>query len=107
MKLVVLESPYAGDIEKNTQYARECVRDSLQRGEAPIASHLLYTQPSVLREDMPEERAWGIKAGLCWASKADLMAVYIDNGISMGMQSAINHARAIGLEVEMRQLPPF
>lgn len=46
MRLVILESPYAGNIEKNVAYARACVRDSLSRGEAPIASHLLYTQPA-------------------------------------------------------------
>ena len=40
MKLVILESPYAGDVEANVEYARACVRDSLSRGEAPIASHL-------------------------------------------------------------------
>lgn len=39
---VVLESPYSGDIKGNTKYARMALRDSLARGEAPIASHLLY-----------------------------------------------------------------
>ena len=42
MRLVIIESPYAGDIEANVVSARACVRDSLSRGEAPIASHLLY-----------------------------------------------------------------
>ena len=41
-------------------YARACVADCLRRGEAPIASHLLYTQPGVLDDDVPEERAQGI-----------------------------------------------
>lgn len=31
MKLVILESPYAGDVEANVAYARRCVRDSLLR----------------------------------------------------------------------------
>ena len=47
MRLVILESPYAGDVAANVKYARRCVRDSLSRGEAPIASHLLYTQPGM------------------------------------------------------------
>ena len=42
MIMVVLESPYSGDIKGNTKYARMALRDSLARGEAPIASHLLY-----------------------------------------------------------------
>ena len=35
--LVVLESPYAGDVEENIEYARECVKDSL-KGEKEFAS---------------------------------------------------------------------
>ena len=41
MQRVIIESPYAGEIDKNTAYARRCMRDSLDRGEAPFASHLL------------------------------------------------------------------
>ncbi len=48
MKLVILESPYAGHVDANVAYARMAMHDSLLRGEAPIASHLLYTQPDVL-----------------------------------------------------------
>ena len=40
--LVVVESPYAGNVASNVQYARRCLADSLWRGEYPIASHLLY-----------------------------------------------------------------
>ena len=32
MKLVILESPYAGDVAANEEYARLCVRDSLSPG---------------------------------------------------------------------------
>ena len=42
MVLVLLESPYAGYVERNLAYARACMRDCLLRGEAPFASHLLY-----------------------------------------------------------------
>jgi hypothetical protein len=40
--LVVVESPYAGDVERNVKYAKACMLDCLHRGEAPFASHLLY-----------------------------------------------------------------
>ena len=40
MKRVIIESPYSGDIPRNLLYARLCVFDCLQRGEAPYASHL-------------------------------------------------------------------
>ena len=71
MRLVILESPYAGDIERNVAYARECIRDCLLRGESPIASHLLFTQPGILRDDVPAERHLGIAAGLVWAEQAE------------------------------------
>jgi len=42
MKKVIIESPYAGNIEQNIKYRlRACLKDSLTRGEAPLASHLL------------------------------------------------------------------
>ena len=70
---VIIESPYAGDIERNTAYARRAMRDSLNRGENPIASHLIYTQPGILDENKPEERKRGIDAGFAWWNVADLI----------------------------------
>jgi len=104
MRLVIIESPYAGDIEANVAYARACVRDSLGRGEAPIASHLLYTQPGILRDDIPAERQWGIAAGLAWRNVADASVVYTDRGISAGMEHGIAAAREAGKPVEFRSL---
>ena len=89
LNLVILESPYAGDIEENLKYARMCVADSLKRGEAPIASHLLYTQEGILDDTIPKERELGIRAGLAWHKVADYAVIYIDNGISKGMSEAI------------------
>jgi hypothetical protein len=66
MRRVVLESPFAGDVEANLKYARECMADCLRRGEAPIASHLLYTQPGILDDTKPEERKLGMEAGFTW-----------------------------------------
>jgi hypothetical protein len=106
MRLVILESPYAGDIERNVTYARTCVRDSLSRGEAPIASHLLYTQPGILCDEIPEERQWGIDAGLAWSGKADATVVYTDNGISRGMEYGIENARLANRPIEYRTLQP-
>lgn len=104
MRLVIIESPYAGDVEANVAYARLCVRDSLFRGEAPIASHLLYTQPGILDDDIPAERQQGIDAGLAWRAVAQASVVYIDRGISRGMEYGIAAARAAGLPVEFREI---
>lgn len=106
MKRVVLESPYAGDIAANTEYARACMHDCLLRGEAPIASHLLYTQRGILRDDVPHECALGIEAGLIWAQCAEKSTVYIDRGISGGMKAAVARAEKEGRPVEYRTLRP-
>ncbi|WP_456298617.1 DUF7768 domain-containing protein [Brevibacterium antiquum] len=45
---MVLESPFAGDTPTNLAYARAAMHDSLMRGEAPFASHMLYTQSRTL-----------------------------------------------------------
>ena len=104
MKRVILESPYAGNIKENILYARRCVRDSLSRGEAPIASHLLYTQDGILNDDDPKERKWGIDAGLAWMEYAEKQVVYVDYGISKGMDYGISHVENTDLPIEYREI---
>lgn len=104
MDLVIVESPYAGEVERNIAYARACIRDSLQRGEAPFASHLLYTQDGILDDTIPIERAQGINAGLAWGRMADKTVVYADLGVSGGMQMGIERACAEGRAVEWRYI---
>jgi hypothetical protein len=106
MKRVIIESPYAGDVERNLEYGRACLRDSLMRGESPIASHMLYTQSGVLDDDNPTERILGIEAGLAWGEVSDGTVVYNDYGISIGMLYGINRAHALGKPVEFRYLLP-
>lgn len=108
MRRVILESPFAGDVEANMAYARRALRDSLHRGEAPIASHLLYTQPGVLDDTDPDERKLGIEAGLAWGPQAEATVVYADRGISPGMRQGMDRARAEGRAVEVRfiERPP-
>lgn len=104
-RLIIIESPYAGNIETNMRYARACLLDSLQRGEAPIASHLLYTQ--VLDDSVPAERQQGIDAGLAWRKVAQASVVYKDLGISEGMKYGIKAAIESGIPVEYRMLPDW
>ncbi len=108
MKLVIIESPFAGATPelrlRNLRYARAALRDSLLRREAPFASHLLYTQEGVFDDNVLEERVWGIEAGLAWGQVASLTAVYCDLGISKGMEEGIRRARIEGRECETRFL---
>ena len=102
MKRVILESPYDGDIERNINYARKCVRHSLSLGESPIASHLLYTQDGILDDAVPDERMRGINAGLAWKEVADLQVFYIDYGYSNGMKFALEYAKEHKIQTEER-----
>ena len=106
MRLVIVESPYAGDVERNVEYARAAMADALSRGEAPYASHLLYTQPGVLDDLDPAERAIGIAAGLAWGDRADATVVYADLGLTPGMEEGIRRARDAGRPVEVRYIEP-
>lgn len=102
--IVIIESPYAGDIERNLAYVRAATRDCLMRGESPFASHALYTQPGVLRDEDPVERQLGIEAGFKFRELANKTVVYTDLGISMGMRLGVVHARKLQLPVEFRTL---
>jgi len=108
MKRVIIESPYFAEEgtnrQRNIMYARACVKDSLERGEAPIASHLLNTQPGILDDFNPSKRQQGIAAGHAWTKVADLVAVYINLGLSPGMKDGIEAAEKQGTPYEFRKL---
>lgn len=113
MKRVIVESPFAGrgegesrvaDASRNLDYLRACLADALARGEAPFASHGLYTQPGVLRDEVPEERVKGIAAGFAWRSVANLTVFYEDRGWSGGMCAALAHCNDTGSPYEVRRI---
>ena len=97
---VIIESPYAGKTAFNVEYARLCMLDSLGKGEAPMLSHLLYTQ--VLDDNLQEHRKCGIDAGFEWMKVADKVVFYIDLGYSKGMNEAYYKAEQMGKEIEER-----
>lgn len=104
-RCIIIESPYRGDgtqkvIRSNTLYARRCVRDSIDRGEAPFASHLFYTQMSILDDSVAYERAIGIECGLDWAKLSAYSVFYTDKGWSPGMLAALH-------DFNLKQNRPF
>ena len=109
MKRVIIESPFAAanghTVADHEEYARRCMADSLARGEAPLASHLLYyTQPGILDDTDPEQRRLGMEAGHAWLSLADYLVAYTDLGISVGMEERMNLAHKIGIQVATRHI---
>ncbi|HLZ24566.1 MAG TPA: hypothetical protein VKQ30_20820 [Ktedonobacterales bacterium] len=109
MRLVILESPYSPanghPTEKNIAYALAALLDCLERGESPIASHLLYTQ--ILDDQVQWERDMGMDAGHAWYRAAQACVVYTDLGTSSGMKAGIHKARARGIPVEYRTMKDF
>jgi hypothetical protein len=126
LKLVIIESPYKGDnwkdLERNKRYLRSCIRDCINRGESPYASHRMLTD--ALDDRIPEERALGIRAGLAWRYvqqpvfdddtdhsigilKYNLVrhVFYVDLGMSPGMLGAKGQYLHDGLPYEERTLP--
>lgn len=104
MNRVIVESPYAGEVDRNIVYARECLKHCLHRGEAPFASHLLYTQRNVLDDSIPEERVLGMEAGFEWLRVGNIWAAYIDLGVSRGMRSGYRRALESVLVISIRSI---
>lgn len=107
MKLVLLETPYAGDVLRNLAYARACMRACFGFGWAPFASHLLYTQPGVLDDEIGVEREQGMEGGFAWGERAELTVLGVDLGISRGMQAGIDRAQLVGRAIERLYLPEW
>lgn len=104
-RIVIIETPFAGDVESNLTYGRECMRDSLLRGEAPFASHLLYTQDGVLDDNVADQRELGITSGFAFKHIPDALTVfYIDRGMSQGMKQALWYCMDHGLPIEYRRI---
>jgi hypothetical protein len=108
---IMIESPFAGKsataVSLNQLYGRAALRDSLMRGEAPMASHMLYSQTFVLDDGIADERELGMLAGFSWLPLVERVAVYIDRGISQGMEEGIRRATVLGVPVEERSLPEW
>lgn len=106
MRRVIIESPFAGDVKRNLRYLRACMRDCLLRGEAPFASHAIYTQPGVLNDDDPEDRKLGMNAGFAWRPVAEATVIYTDLGMTPGMVAGRDDAIRVGRTIEFREFGP-
>lgn len=85
--LVYICSPYAGDIEKNTENARGYSRFAVEQGMLPVAPHLLFPQ----FVDERTERHLALKMGMVLLSKCEQVWVFGDV-VSEGMVAEINRA---------------
>jgi hypothetical protein len=107
---VVIESPYGTrpdgtrctptEVARNERYLDRCIRDSINRGEAPYASHGFFTKPGRLDDTKPEQRRQGIEAGQAWGAVAAFVAVYADHGVTAGMAESIAKYAGLGIPVD-------
>jgi hypothetical protein len=104
LRRVIIESPCSGDMTGHAGYLARCLRDSIQRAEAPIASHGLFAFSMVLDDDKVADRNAGMYAGWAWIEVTEAVVVYDDLGITEGMKRAILLAEHIGKPVEYRSL---
>lgn len=101
-KLIIIESPYAGEIERNMIYLGRAIKDTLSRNESPIASHGLF--PQFYNDANPFERNTCMYAGWAWMRAADYIVVYTDYGISEGMRLGIEEAESCRCTIVYRQI---
>ena len=94
MKIIYVASPYAGDIQKNTEFAKRACRHVMEHGHAFFAPHLLY--PTILDEHQLEQRQLGLDMGLAMLSRCDELWCYGDH-ISHGMMAEIAEAQRLNI----------
>jgi hypothetical protein len=96
MKMIYVASPYAGDVERNTEYAKLACRTVMEQGHAFFAPHLLY--PAILDDSNPRERRLGMSMGLAMLSRCDELWAFGER-ISAGMSAELAEAKRLDIPV--------
>lgn len=94
--LVYICSPFAGDIQRNTERARGYCRFAVSKNCIPIAPHLLF--PQFMEESDPAQRNLGIFFGLVLQSKCKEVWVF-GRRFTHGMSVEIEKAKERGLTI--------
>ncbi|MDD3963140.1 MAG: hypothetical protein PHU76_01630 [Synergistaceae bacterium] len=99
--IIYVASPYAGDVEKNIEYAKRACRTVMEQGHAFFAPHLLY--PQVLDDGNLMERHRGIDMGLAMLSRCDELWAF-GECMSSGMIAELDEAERLGIPARRMQL---
>jgi hypothetical protein len=113
MKLIAVESPYGSDdwqeIAENIHYLRACMHYVHLQGNAPYASHAISTQPGVLDDSDKGpggERETGIFGGQAIADRMDEKWVFMDKGMTTGMEYGYKRSGEINQPILIKELGP-
>ena len=90
--LVYICSPYAGDVETNTEKAKRYCRFAIAKNRIPFAPHLLY--PQFLSEQ--SGRGLALYMGLVMLTKCDELWVFGEK-VTQGMALEIRKAQRRGM----------
>lgn len=97
MKIIYIASPYAGDVKKNIEFAKEACQYVITTGNAFFCPHLLY--PQFLDDNNAEERKLALDMGKQLLLKCDELWAF-GGRISQGMFEEIEFARQNGIPVK-------
>lgn len=118
-KIVLIESPYSGDIPRNIAYAQRCMYDSRMRGEITLATHLLWTQHHLAPQHFVSDYDEKYEVPNCGRDvslqqicalremiqrEGGKVVFYIDYGYSSGMTHGLEHCKRNNIPYEERRL---
>lgn len=95
-KLVYICSPYAGEVQKNVEFAKAACRYAMKQNCTPIAVHLLY--PQFLDDNDPAQRETGLRMGHRVLEACDELWL-CGSRISTGMAMELQEAKKLGIPV--------
>ena len=96
-KKIYVCSALRGDVENNIEKAKAyCAYLVKEHGAIPVAPHIYFTQ--FLDDNIPEEREFGMNAGLSLLSGCDELW-YFGDSVSEGMRNEICYATEHGIPV--------
>jgi len=98
--VIFIESPYAGNVVTNVEYAKAAMLDSIKRGETPIVAHLMF--PRAMDDGDPRQRELALRMCRTLRTRCDAVAFYVDLGTSDGMRRAMEEAAIDGIIKDIR-----
>ena len=94
--LVYICSPFAGDVARNIENARQFCRFAVRQGAIPLAPHLHY--PQFLDDSDPDQRRDGLWFAIILLSKCDELWCF-GHYFSEGMKRELDKARKKGIPI--------
>ena len=94
--LVYICSPFAGDVAKNIENAKQFCRFAVKQGAIPLAPHLHY--PQFLDDSDPAQRKDGLWFAIILLYKCDELWCF-GHHFSEGMKRELDKARKKGIPI--------